>query len=212
MMSESYPKAGIKLYQDRIGAILSVLTRVVRIPLNDAEIIVTYAVINPSTCFNSQKVLTSELKKVRLVLQTISPKRSSPRRNSTHTVKKKVTYYESKTEDSEDEMDTEDILDNELSSHNDDIDCGESFVLSIRCGKGNNDEDGPTTTGAIDSGVSGGQAKEGFHTMSNSAIADIGLVAVVGAPEETGKEQGFEISNSSDKKSESASEELRRMG
>ena len=44
---ESYPKAGIELYQDKIGAVLSVLTRVARVPLNDAEVIGTYAGINP---------------------------------------------------------------------------------------------------------------------------------------------------------------------
>ena len=38
------------------------------------------------------------------------------------------------------------------------------------------------------------------------------MVAAVGAPEETGKEQGLEISNSSDKKSESASEEAENNG
>ena len=154
----------------------------------------------------------SEFKKVRLVLQSRSPKRSPPRRNSTRTAKKKVTYNELKTEDIEDEMDTEDIVYNELSSDNDDDDCGDSFALSIQGGKENNDKEGTKTTGAIDSGVSGGQAEEGVHTMGNSAIADIGLIAVVGAPEETGKEQGFEINDSSDKKSESASEVLRRMG
>ena len=92
MISESYPKAGIELYQDKIGAVLSVLIRVAPVPLNDAKIIGTYTVINPFTCFKSQEVLMSELKKVRLVLQSRPSKRSSPRRNSTRTAKKKVTY------------------------------------------------------------------------------------------------------------------------
>ena len=96
MMPESYPKAGIDLYQDRIGDVLSVLTRVACVPLNGANIIGTYAVINPSTCFQSKEVLMSEFKNVRLVLQSRSLKLSSPRHNSTQTAKKKVTYNESK--------------------------------------------------------------------------------------------------------------------
>ena len=63
-MSESYPKTGIELYQDRIDVVLSVLTRVVCVPLNDAEMIGTYAVItviNPPTCVKSHEVLMSEL-------------------------------------------------------------------------------------------------------------------------------------------------------
>ena len=46
MISESYLKAGIELCQDRIGAVLSVLTRVARVPENNAEVIGSYAVIN----------------------------------------------------------------------------------------------------------------------------------------------------------------------
>ena len=65
------------------------------------------------------------------MLQARSPKRSSPRCNSTRTAKK-VTYNESKTEDSKDEMNTEDVVYNELSSHNDDVDCTSLVTILSR--------------------------------------------------------------------------------
>ena len=65
------------------------------------------------------------------MLQSRSPKRSPPRRNSTRTAKKKVTYNELKTEDNENEMETEEIVDNELSFDNDDDDWGDFFALLI---------------------------------------------------------------------------------